>query len=165
MRDQQYSCRRKCSKGQLGNRRSNLYEAIKNNLRSRVHKKYDVDMRAVNTIKAESSSLVKAGDWSCIPEILPSVFHNYSYVLSDDQQYSQQMQFNYFILHHTSPTGFQYCLVGNHRYYLYWMHNVPNVVLCGNPYHICNVLNENLCGNFYQNCLSKYFLFTSCKYN
>ena len=143
----------------MGNRRNSLYGAIKNNLRSRRHKNYDVDMRAVNTIEAESSSPVKVGDWSCIPEPLPAIFLNYSYVLSDDQQYLQQMQFKHFILHHTSPTGFQYDLVGNDRYYLYGMHNVPNVVLCGNPYEMCNVLNENLCGNFYQKLQTVYQIF------
>ena len=62
-----------------------------------------------------------------------AVFDNYSYVLADDQQHSKQMELNQPILHQASPNGFQYSLTGNNSYYVYGMHNVPNVVLRGNP--------------------------------
>ena len=100
-------------------------------MRSRGHTN-QVDLQAVKAIKAEFSSHVKAEDWNCISKPPSAVFHNYSHVLRDDKQYSQQMQFNQPILHHTSPTGCQYGLIGNNSYYLYGMHNVPNVALCRN---------------------------------
>ena len=106
-----------------------------------------VELQAVDATEAESSSHVKAGDWICISKPPPAVSHNYSYVLGDDKQDSQQMQFNQPILHQTSPTGFQYGLTGNNSYYVYGMHNAPNVVLCGNPYEMYNFPNADLCGD------------------
>ena len=115
-------------------------------MRSRGHANH-VELQAVNAIEPESSSHFQAGAWNCISKPPPADFHNYSYVLGDDQQDSQQMQFNQPILHQTSPTGFQYGLTGNNSYYVYGMHNAPNVVLCGNPYEMYNFPNADLCGD------------------
>ena len=115
-------------------------------MRSREHANH-VELQAVDAIEAESSSHVKAGDWICISKPPLAVSHNYSYVLGNDQQYLQQMQFKQPISHQTSPTSFQYGLTGNNSYYVYGMHNAPNVVLCGNPYKMYNFPNADLCGD------------------
>ena len=118
------------------------------------------ELQPVNTIEAESSSHFKAGAWNCISKPPFAVSHNCSYVLSDDQHDSQNA-INQPILHQTSPTGFQYGSTGNNSYYVYGMHNAPNLVLCGNPYEMYNFPNVDLCGGFVAivlNCLLIIFL-------
>ena len=51
----QFSGRRECSDGQLGNRKNNQYGRKKYNLRSRGHVNH-VEQQTVNAIEAESSS-------------------------------------------------------------------------------------------------------------
>ena len=133
VRDNQSSGRRKRNDGQLENRSNDQHGRKKYNLRSRGIQ-IMMYLQTVNAVDAESSSHIKAGDWNCISNPPPAAFHNYSYVLGDDQKYSQQMQFIQPTLYHISPTGFQYGLTGNNSYYPYEMHNVPNKDLCGNLY-------------------------------
>ena len=93
-------------------------------LRGRGYMNHDADLHVANAVEAESFSHVKAGNWNCISKPLPAVFHNPSYILGDNQEYSQQMKFNQPILSHISPTGFQYVLAGNNSSYLNKIHNV-----------------------------------------
>ena len=61
----------------------------KYNLRSsKGQMNYNGNFQVVNPDEAEFTIHVKAGDWNCISKHLPAVFHNCSYVLGDDQQYS-----------------------------------------------------------------------------
>ena len=83
-------------------------------LRGRGYMNHDADLQVANAVEAESFSHVKAGNWNCISKPLPAVFHNPSYILGDNQEYSQ----------HISPTGFQYGLGGNNSSYLNKIHNV-----------------------------------------